>query len=60
MNLKNEQATVIIKAYDRNMDVVDQHQEFGRKEPSVQLIEFMTNTRVLFPNIIRYEMSIQY
>jgi hypothetical protein len=58
----NPIAVVIIKAYDRNGDVIDQHDTTGRHEPALQLLDFMTNCQALWGKnrIVRYVCEVVY
>jgi hypothetical protein len=58
--LRNRDATVIIKSFDANGDMVDISTTFGSLEPSVQLLEFEFIQEAQYPHIVSIEMSIVY
>lgn len=57
---KLREATVLIKAYDSHGHVIAQHDQFGRRDPVIQLLEFVTNINGMYPTVTRYEMTIAY
>lgn len=58
--LKQRIATVTIVAYDAHSNVVDTLNTYIRLTPSVQLLDFMMDTEVRYPSVVRYEMTIAY
>src|ERR1043166_9048769 len=60
----NPTATVTIEAIDRNGDVVDRHQAYGRHEPATQLLDFMLNCEAMFgklgTKIVRFTCEVAY
>lgn len=58
---KNPEATVTLRAFDRDMNVIDMHDYHGTHEPAFLLMDFMNNTQANYRHkIIRYTMEIAY
>jgi len=58
--LKQREAVVRITAYDGFGHVLGELDTYIRLTPSVQLLDFMMDIEVRYPNVTRYEMTIAY